>query len=160
MSTKFSPATTATVGYIYHRVSSGTNGGTFTSGSYQTRPLNTTDGDFSEFGTLACCAFTLESGKYHIEVDAYIEQARANKSKIYNTSDCTDAILGMTLFAGVNGEVTGFTTTLSGVVEISTTKTFELQHRGGTTVSTFGFGRASSFGDEETYAIIKIEKIE
>ena len=48
------------VGYVKDVKSSGTAGGTFTTGAWQTRDLNTEEGDFSKFGTLSSNQFTLD----------------------------------------------------------------------------------------------------
>src|SRR5690606_21247003 len=54
------------VAYLKDVKPSGTAGGTFTSGSWQTRDLNTIEGD-SSFVSLASNQFTLQPGTYHIE---------------------------------------------------------------------------------------------
>lgn len=136
---------------------SGTQGGTFTSGSYQTRTLNTEDDPFN-IVSLTSNQFTLQAGTYFIEANAVSGVVDGNKTKIRNITDSTDAIIGsnqyQTSSAGVatNSFVYGF-------ISISSAKTFELQHRCQTTKATDGFGAALSFGDSEVYATVKITKI-
>lgn len=144
---------TQRVAYLKDVKASGTNGGTFTAGSYQTRVLNTLEGD-TEFVSLSSNQFTLQEGKYKIAAKAECKDVSRNKLKIQNITDGTEAILGLTSFAG--------STTVSelvGEIEITSSKTFELQHRCNTTRATDGLGSAASWGDDEVYAYISITKL-
>ena len=146
--------------------SSGTAGGTLTSGSYQTRTLNTQVGD-TTFCSLTngttgtdgtANRFTLTAGTYNIEASAAGRLVNRHKIKLRNITDSTDSIIGTSeeAVAGNNANCRSF---LNGIIILTSTKTFELQHRGETTAATNGFGIASGFGEVEIYAQIKITKI-
>ena len=146
------------IGSISHQVSSGTASGTFTSGSYQTRPLNGSDGDFSKFGTLSSNQITLDAGTYHVNASANSYQVDVNRLRFQNTSDASTVIFGVNANAR-SASVAPDTAELKGTFTITATKTFELQHRGTTTRASDGFGVNASFGDTEVYATIEITKL-
>jgi hypothetical protein len=151
------------VAYVKDVKSSGTAGGTFTSGAYQTRALNTLEGDQS-FISLASNQFTLQPGTYRIEASAPGYRVTSHKLKLRNTSDSSDTIIGSVAYAentdsgaqSVDGMTHSF---INGIFSITSAKTFEVQHRCGTTQSTDGFGFPATFGDSEVYTIVKIEKV-
>lgn len=141
------------VAYLKEIQTSGTEGGTFTAGSYITRTLNTVEGD-SEIVSLSSNQFTLGAGTYNIEAYAPCFGIDAMKAKIRNITDASDELIGMSLQAA--GDDVG---TVMGRIELTTSKTFELQHRCQSTRATNGLGVATSFGDNEVYSVIKITKI-
>lgn len=152
------------VAYIKDEKASGTNGGTATSGAYQTRTLNTLSGDTS-FVSLSSNQFTLQPGTYKIKSTAPAQSAggsevQFHKIKLRNITDSTDTIIGSTAYnETVSGVGISTMSTLSGVFSISSAKTFEIQHRVAVTHATIGFGQAASFGDNEVYTQVEIEKV-
>jgi len=137
--------------------SNGTNGGTFTSGAWQTRTLNTTE-NTQTWCSLASNQFTLSAGTYRIKASAPAYDCGMHTCKLANISDTTDAIIG----CGMRNDTTGngYTqTTLMGVITIVSSKIFELQHYCETTKADTGFGVPCNFGVSEVYAQVEIEKI-
>jgi hypothetical protein len=152
------------VAYLKDVKSSGTDGGTFTSGSYQTRTLNTLEGDnFVQLtnGTTGTDGtanrFILPAGKYLAEGFSSAYLVQGNKLRLYNVTDSSIQLLGMQRFNNDSGEVDQ--AIISGVFEIASSKTFELQHRCQITIVSNGLGVAVSFGDNETHSQIKITKL-
>lgn len=137
---------------------SGTAGGTATAGSYQTRTLNTIDDPTGIVTSLSGNQFTLPAGEYYIESSAPALQVGTHKTKIRNISDSTDALIGQNCASG-GGDSTPTHSRVCGAIIISSSKTFELQHRVGGTSATSGYGVATSFGDSEVYSILKITKV-
>jgi microcystin-dependent protein len=137
---------------------SGTAGGTATAGSYQTRTLNTLSDPSGIVTSLASNQFVLPAGEYYIEVSAPAAAVGRHKIKIRNITDSTDSILGTAEFTAVAATYTT-RAFLSGNIVISSSKSFELQHRVETTKTSDGFGVATSFGDSEVYSIVKITKV-
>ncbi len=135
---------------------SGVAGGSFTSGSYQTRTLNTVEGDTS-LVTLAANQFTLPTGKYLIEGVAQAYFCQNHKLRLRNITDSTDSLIGLADFSYSSNM--GSTAFVGGTVEITSTKVFELQHRCAITRAADGFGLTAAFGDNEVYAHIKITKV-
>lgn len=134
-----------------------TSGGGFTNGAYRTRTLNTQTGDTS-FCTLSSNQFTLIPGRYAIFATAPAAIVDQHKAKIRNITDSTDALIGQGVRAN-SASAMGNTVQIDGVIEISASKTFELQHRCGTSNGTDGFGVASNFGENEVYSIVRIQKL-
>lgn len=134
-----------------------TQGGTFTSGSYQTRDLNLIEGD-SSLVSLTSNQFTLSKGRYCIEAHSECWAVNANKLRIQNITDSTTSIIGKVGNSGSGSGGDPVPALLMGSLEISSQKTFELQHRCQTTKATNGFGVASGF-DDEVYTQVKITKL-
>lgn len=139
---------------------SGTDGGTFTSGSWQTRTLNTlVNPNAYSWITLASNQVTLSPGKYFIRAKAPCTGVNRNQSKIRNTTDSSDALIGTSCVASsVDGDNAIFSF-VDGEITITGTKTFELQHQCQTTRSTNGFGNNANMGVTEVFSVIEIEKL-
>ena len=141
--------------YLKDVKSSGTQGGTFTSGAYRTRTLNTVEGD-SEIVSLSTNQFTLPAGKYCLEAEAPAFIVNNHKIKIRNITDASDELVGDNSFSSASAMGRA---KVIGIIELSSSKTFEVQHRCNTTGNTTGFGLAATFGEVEVYAQVKITKL-
>lgn len=134
---------------------SGTEGGTFTSGAWQKRTLNTTL--VNNLGaTLASSVITLPAGTYYFTGRAPAFNVQGNQTRIQNTTAGTTVQLGTTMY------VTGNNTCIAlveGVVTITGNTNFELQHRCSFTVATNGLGAAQGFGVGELYSQLQIRRI-
>ena len=146
------------VAYVKDVKSNGINGGTFTSGAWRTRDLNTLEGD-TGFISLSSNQFTLSSGKYLIEASAPAFYVRDHQCILYNTTDSNEDIIGQAAYTGRNAEATTTHSMLMGSIEISSSKTFEIRHQCSTTYASQGLGDASSFSVGEVYTQVKITKI-
>lgn len=131
------------------------DGGTFTSGSLQTRTLNTIEGDTS-IVSLSANQFTLQSGTYEIDVRAPVRRVNRHQAVLYNISDSQVTLVGGSALdeTGSGGQ----DARIVGVFTIASAKTFEIQHQCETTSATFGFGNATDFGLDEIYTVVKITK--
>jgi len=143
----------------------GTNGGTFTSGDWRTRNLTTIKYNSITGASLSNNRITLPAGTYYIRASAPAysndEDLNNHKIKLRNVNDNTDVIIGTSEYArgmGYGGDYAHLTTRsfLEGVFTISSTKSFEIQHR---CSSTGSFGVASNFGVDEIYTQVFIQKI-
>lgn len=150
---------TSLIAFIKDVKSSATAGGTFTSGAWQTRDLNDLSGD--SFVSLSANQFTLPAGKYHIIATAPAIQVDQHKVKLRNITDSTDDIIGSTRYSPSPGTALGSQESeLMGLIEISSSKTYELQHYAITTQATFGFGSAAGIaGIDEIYSQISITRL-
>jgi len=135
-----------------------TAGGAATSGAYQTRTLNTVSDPFGIVTSLTANQFTLQAGEYYIEASAPAVRVDQHKAKLRNITDSTDTIIGTAEYS-TSTAGSGSSSIVRGNLLISSAKTFEIQHRVGTTQATFGYGFAASFGDVEIYTQVKITKI-
>ena len=134
-----------------------TEGGTFTNGAWQTRDLNTQEGDTS-FASVGSNQITLQPGTYIIEGAVPAFSVDRHKAKLYNITDSLDTVIGTSEDCAASSLVAN-SSFIKGEFTITSAKTFELQHRGGVTKATNGFGVASNFSVDEVYSILKITKI-
>jgi hypothetical protein len=134
---------------IQHQETQGTNGGTFTSGSWQTRTMNTEVVDTGSNASISSNQITLVAGTYRFRCWAGAMGVKNHQTRLRNTSDSTTVAQGSTEYSfessgwypSTHSEVTGRFT-------IASSKTFELQHQCNTTRSTYGFGIDANFGTE------------
>jgi hypothetical protein len=136
-----------------------TAGGTFTTGAWQTRTLNTIDDPTGIVTSLASNQFVLSAGEYYIEAAANSYRVDQNMAKIRNITDGTDALTGQPCLSGAGAGYSNNIAPVVGKIIVTSNKTFELQHRCSTTGTTIGFGTGANYGVNETYATIKITRI-
>ena len=134
-----------------------TDSGSFTSGDWRTRDLNTEIADADNIVSISNNQFTLQAGSYLIEIQATAYRVNKNMVKLYNVTDSADTAFGSSMYAsaGYNG---GNISYLSVRTTISAAKTFEIRHRCQSNNTSHGFGQASDFGNNELYLIVKIFK--
>lgn len=130
---------------------SGTNGGTFTSGSWAVRTLNTTVVNQGTSITIAGNDITLTAGTYYISVVAPAYQVGVHQARLYNTTAGSTALKGTSSIDE--------SSTIEGILTISTTATFQVQHQCTSTRATDGYGVGAAFGENAVYTRILIEKI-
>jgi len=135
--------------HVRHVLSSGNAAGTFTSGSYQTRPLNTVETNEISGASLSSNQITLPAGTYYFEGFADAYNVDTNKLKLYNVTDTADVIIGLVSYVS---NVDQQPAVISGMFTLSSTKTLEVQHRCSTTRSSDGYGFNATYGDSEVYA--------
>lgn len=145
------------IAFVKDEKASGTNGGTFTSGSFQTRTLNTLSGDTS-WVSLSSNRFTLNAGTYFIEGSAPAYTVGGHQAKVVQDpgGSPTDVAIGS------NERCDGSDTIRSHFyckVTLGSSTAFEVQHRCDSTVSNIGFGRNVNFGVNTVYTQVKITKV-
>lgn len=132
---------------------SGTDGGTFISGSFVKRTLNTIKTNEIAGATLNSSVVGLPAGTYHCEASAPAHQVANHQLKL-RASDGTDLLVGTS--ARVDNVLDLVTRSfVSGRFTITGTRSIELQHRCTNTRSTDGLGVAGNFGVVEVYADIR-----
>ena len=137
---------------------SGTNGGTFTSGSYVKRVLNTTVVNNITGCSIASSVITLPAGTYQVFATAQGSRVERHKLRLRNTTASTDLGLGQSMFSADANQVMN-TSALQTSFVLSVSSTIELQHQCQNTITTNGLGIPVSFGDSEIYAQIAITKV-
>ncbi len=137
---------------------SGTNGGTFTSGAWQTRELNNISGDI--FGSLSSYQITLPEGEYLIGVKSPAFQVNSHKTRLWNV---TNSVVLLTGSSEQASSVVSMVTKseIAGKIIITAPTTIEVQHYGETTRSVDGLGLESGSSDStnETYTTVEITKL-
>jgi len=149
----------STVAAFSDQKTANTSGGTFTAGAWRTRDINTTVGTNGISGaSIASNQITLPAGTYLIQGSAPAYDVNQHMTRFYNITDSSVAINGGSAYTDATDTVVT-RSPFSGVVVISGTKVFEVQHYAGTTAATYGFGIAANNGSVETYTQITILKV-
>jgi hypothetical protein len=150
------------IGYLRDLKATSTAGGSATSGSWQTRDLNTATGDFTKFGSLSTNQFTLEAGTYHIESYAPCFAVDGSVTRLQNTSDASTVLDGTIARSGSSAAEGVSYSIIKGDFSITSTKTFEIQNRVQTTKATNGYGTPGSDAgstQNEVYTSVKLTKV-
>ncbi|MGO4196850.1 hypothetical protein AB4Z13_15955 [Rhizobium sp. YAF28] len=157
---------------IADQKAAGVAGGSFTSGAWRTRDLNTVVADpqamvSGGLVSLSANRITLSAGKWNIEASAPALGVDGHKARLYNVTDSAVAAYGTTENATANGTSDQVQTraSLVATLTLAASKQFELQHVCITTMASIGFGIASDYGlgannGLETYAIIRAQKLD
>ena len=141
---------------IADQKTSGTDGGTFTSGAWRTRDLNTEVTDVDNIVSISSNQFTLQAGTYLIKARATGYDCDRHQLRIRNITDASTVRFGISNF--VNQTYNVFSTAVVvGRTTISGAKVFELQHQAQSTKTTFGLRVASNF-NTEVFAEVEIYK--
>jgi hypothetical protein len=150
---------------------SGTNDGASTT-TYTARVLNTLidpDGLIQNATAFTGTAgtntlFILNAGTYRIDASAPNSGINTtfpagHKAKLFNLTDSVDVIIGSTEDLQT-GSGTQFTTrsVIKGTFTITKQTTFSILHKS-FVVSPTGFGISSTFGDNEIYTLVEIQKL-
>jgi hypothetical protein len=138
--------------------SNDTDGGTFTSGDWRTRDLNTEITDPDGIVSISSNQFTLgTAGTYLIEWNAPAFRCGGNQSRLYDITGSAALELGSTTNTDTGGD--GDTSDSFGFTRhtITGSNTYEIQHQCAHTESTEGYGRGSDFGATR-YTFVKIFK--
>jgi len=136
---------------------SGTNGGTFTSGAWRTRDLNSIEDDPDSIVTLSSNQFTLGAGTYLIQWSAPAYKVEHHKTQLYDVTGATDLAKGTSEYNATGSSIQTISVGFD-VVTLTANNTFEIQHRCHTTASSNGLGVCASFAAEK-YAMVTIFKL-
>ena len=134
-----------------------TDGGTFTSGSYVKRTLNTTVVNTISGCSLASSVITLPAGTYQIIANAPAYFVNENHTRLRNTTASSDIAIGQNSYAG--GGYGGSSSQIQTQFTLTGSTTIELQHRCSLTRAGNGLGVSSGFSDNEIYSQITITKV-
>ena len=140
--------------HIQDQKPQGTPGGTFTSGAWWTRDLNTILTNTITGASLANNQITLPAGKYYVEASALARNVATNVVRITNGQG--GYLCGFPI--GTDQNNIGVPASVFGIIVLSGETHFNLEHRCQTTNNTHGFGRASNF-ITEVYSDIRIWRI-
>jgi hypothetical protein len=136
---------------------SGTSGGTFTAGAWQTRDLNTIVHNNGGHISLLSNQIIITAGTYRVEARAPGFRCEAHKPRLYNITDALDIIIGDSSYSTSSFAIQ-YPAMLDGEFTLAATKIIELQHRCQITQATNGFGQPSGFGVVEVYSTIELFK--
>lgn len=133
--------------------SSGTDGGGFTSGSWQDRVLNTLENQTPSYVSLASNTLTVPAGKWLVFWVSPAHAVGSHQSRLL--------VDGSTGYPGINSYMlSGASTQLNSmgfaILDESSSFTIKLQGQCETTRATDGFGKAHSFGTEVYGTVVGI----
>lgn len=151
----------ASYAIIVDEKADGTGGGTATSGSWQTRDLNTEYADPDSIVSISSNEFILQSGNYLIEWSAPAQDVNHHQTRLYNVTDSTIVAHGTKEFADATADEDQTRSVGSARVSIVAQKNFRIEHRvSATSGNDNGYGRADTWGDGTVmvYTIVKIFK--
>ena len=143
---------------LHDAKSSGTDAGTFTSGGWRTRTLNTTVQNTITSASLSSSQVTLPAGTYFLQASAPSFQTSSNNLRWYNITDSSQVAVGTNSY-GLYTTDFMMNASLSCTFTIAASKVFELQHYGAVTKNTSGFGVGGGLGYSEIYAQITLVKV-
>lgn len=135
-----------------------TGGGSFTQGAWQTRDLNTEVSDDGNNATLSSNQITLLSGTYRCIISCPAYAVNRHKARLRNITDSTTTLIGSSEYASFAGPSQS-RSFIKGTFTITSSKTFEVQHRCQSTSNTVGYGVESNFSETEIYTIAEFWKI-
>jgi hypothetical protein len=153
---------------IFHaqdRRPAGVHGGDFTAGAWRVRPLNTVLQNGVTEAEIASNQIFLPSGRYHIEIQACAYAVSAHQARLYNITDGVAVLTGLSNYSensGTSGVNIGDSApaNVRGVVTLTSSKVFEIQHRCSSTRTMYGFGTSTiSFGTDNVYCDVMIRSI-
>lgn len=144
------------VAYLKDVKPSGTAGGTFTIGAWRTRDLNTVEGD-GQIVSLVGNQFTLSSGRYRISASAPATKVGNHQLRLRNITNSSTTSVGTIEATAATGTQTR--SHIETVVSVSGISTYEIQHQSTSTQAADGFGRGTSFGEDNVFSVVRIEKI-
>lgn len=140
--------------YVREEQSAGTSGGTFTSGAWRTRTINTEVSDTGGHCSIASNQITLVAGTYRCYITAPAWNVNGHKAILYNVTDSANTLIGSD--AHTSGKLDA---TIKGIFTIAGTKTFEVRHQCQSTQADSGFGNAINFSVTEIYTEAEFWKV-
>ena len=144
---------------ICDQKASGVNAGTFTSGAWRTRDLNTEIFDPDGIVSISSNEFTLAAGTYLIEWSAPAMRVNAHKTRLYDVTADAAGQLGCNAYAIANTSGDHTHSFGSARITIASSNTYRIEHRSEGTGTTFGFGYRTNLASiPEIYTVVKIFK--
>ena len=153
----FSTVSGTSVAVIADVKTQNTPGGTFTSGAWRTRDLNTEISDPDGIVSISSNQFTLGAGTYLIQWECPAFYVNRHQSRLYDVTGAAEVEKGMSSYAYPSGAVQN-TSPGSAVVSPTANNVYEIQHRCESSNGTNGMGVEANFSYER-YTRVTITKV-
>jgi hypothetical protein len=152
---------------ICDQKTAGSNGGAFTSGSWQTRELNTEITDIDGIVSISSNEFVLSTGSYLLKWSAPACQVNMHQTRLYDVTGTASIISGssenaeatMAGYPAVDNKVAtksiGFARVTVGA---GVTNNYKIEHRCSSTRADHGLGVGGNFGELERFTMVEIYK--
>lgn len=138
--------------------SANTAGGTFTSGAWQTRVLNTLRVNDGTIASISSNQVTLPAGTYECWISAPAWKVKRHMIRLQDTTAASTIITGSSE-AAFDTDSVQTRSFLYHKFTISESSALEIQHRCEATRSSDGFGLPANFAVVETYTIAMFRKV-
>ena len=137
----------------------GTEGGTFTTGAWRTRTLNTIRAHGIPGASLAADQITLPAGVYYADFSAPAGVVGHHQTRLRDITNGLTLVVGTTEYSWTTDST--WTRSIGrGRFFLSAAAVIELQHNCSVTKAANGMGNAANLGEVEVYAEIKIHKVQ
>ena len=139
----------------------GTQGGTATSGTWETRSLKNKLHDPD-----SVCSFdsgnnqiTLDAGTYEFDISCPAYKVGSHSARLRNITTGVTLQQGTVAYSDTAGTYAQTRSFIKGRFTIAASQVLEIQHRVGTTNATNGYGKAGTIGTYDTYTVAEFWKI-
>ena len=129
----------ASYAILVDQKTSGTNGGSFTSGDWRTRDLNTKIADPDIIVSISSNQFTLQAGSYLIKAHAPAYKVGRHQIALYDITGSSYVETGSSAYVD-GSESVSTDSFLTARFTCSGANVYEIRHQCGTTFNTYGFG--------------------
>jgi hypothetical protein len=143
---------------IQDQKTSGTQGGTFTAGSWQVRDLNTEVADTGNHASISSNQITLDAGTYEVLISAPAFNVIQHQARLYDTTGAAVLCLGQNALAHQGGFPNTTTSIVQGRFTLSVQSVLQVEHQCASTAATTGLGVANGWGTE-IYTTIRLTKV-
>jgi len=150
---------TVPVMHVQDQKASGTAGGTFTAGAWQTRDLTIELINTIVGASLVGNQIILPAGTYKIRGFSLAFAVGNHRIKLRDTDGSTDLLIGAPGYSHSAAYTHMTPSHVAGVFTLTAETPLEIQHRCATTHTTNGYGTAVTFGVVEIYSDVFIEKL-
>ena len=134
------------------------HGGTFSSGSWKTRTINTEDSDPSNICTISNNRITLAAGTYRCMISCPACKVTNHCARLYDVVGDTTLLLGTAESAGGEWELTQTRSFICGQFTVLADRPLEIQHYCYDGVSSYGFG-LKMFASSNVYTVAEFWRI-
>lgn len=135
---------------------SGTEGGGFTSGAWQTRVLNTESSDAGGHASIASNQITLAAGTYRAKISAPAYSVQNHQARLRQVSGTAATLLVGTSEYADTTNVVQTRSFVEGRFTLAAQQTLEVQHVCSATKTVNGFGVGNSLGEVQVYTVAEL----
>lgn len=140
--------------HIRDQKNSGSDGGTFTSGAWQTRDLNTEVVDAGGYASVAANQITLLPGTYRCRIQCPAFGVGKHQARLYDTTGAATLLIGTSQRNASANALDAIPSIIVGRFTLTVASVLEVRHRCETTLATTGFGQSAGF-DTEVYTTVE-----
>lgn len=145
--------------HVTYEVSAGTEGGSITGSTWNTRPLNTVRTNRIDGASLSSNQVTLPAGRYWASASGCVFGAGSHIIRLYNVSGSADLIIGHGVRIEATDNAHNSYSTLNGEFSLASSSSVRLEHYSASSQATFGLGRRCDLGITEVYSDLRIWRL-